>query len=178
MSMVSGPNGLKERGMRNKRWAKISSYICTRSGMDYPWTKNNTQLLPAMFSGLGRACPRAKYYTHARAHWAGYPRIPGPTVKITIPTAVQQPSNIYKPPPKLSPPCTSSFLSPSFSPPRTVLCWYFLTTLLEIFIPSNGALHLSISFSLFFSSSRCLVLVFNDITRNIHSQQWRRNSPL
>ena len=72
--------------MRNKRWAKISKYICIGSGIDYLLAKNNTRLLPAMFSSLGRACSREKNYTHARAHQAGYLRISGPVGKIAIPS--------------------------------------------------------------------------------------------
>lgn len=95
MSMVSGPNGLKERGMRNKRWAKISSYIYTGSDIYYPRAKNNTHLLPTMFSGLGRACPQAKYYTHAVPIGPGI-RVPRPVGKIAIPSCIPPFSELSK----------------------------------------------------------------------------------
>jgi hypothetical protein len=70
--------------MRMKVCAKINN---TYTGLDmgYPRVKNETLLLPTTLSGLGWACPQAKYYTHAHAHRARYPRIPGPVGKIAIP---------------------------------------------------------------------------------------------
>ena len=56
-----------------------------RVGHGLPRAKSITQLLPTAFLGLGRACPRAKYYTHAHAHRIGYSWIPGPTGKTAIP---------------------------------------------------------------------------------------------
>lgn len=73
--------GQYERVWKIKRWAKISTNSYIGSGMDYPRVKFDTQFMPTKLLGFGRACPRAKIYTHAHAG-PGIHGYPDPWVKL------------------------------------------------------------------------------------------------